>query len=397
MRALSLRTRMVDNHLPRGGVWGDFKLAVPIIFSMAVLPTPRAELGKLSNVPRVEATRSDKQISKGQKITLSRKSMWKGYYYCKSARGKWSRVDQITMGMRWNYFLLHGRTTPTAPHFESLKFPDILNGVMKRVGWNTWAFGVGERERTHQILENAQKLDTPHFIDWDKHGTNLASFFEHHKYSTPIYSSLNDSSQQKDEGDFVASAPNVFNPALFIAPQTNSGLPNAHLTSFITVNSQTSIEGNETEIEMPRIEEPKKFKPVFESRLLSETGQVMVEELARLPGITPDCQEEADVTKMGWYFHEDKANTKLESGMINNSMNTPENSDVANDNRYRTLGKNMITEGISVAVNFGISILTGNGEVRSGNRVEGQAMLWGERKAVKNLKVASASAALPES
>lgn len=47
----------------------------------------------------------------GQKVHISGRSMWRGYWYGKGAIAKWNRADQVLMG-KWNYYT--GRQVHTA-------------------------------------------------------------------------------------------------------------------------------------------------------------------------------------------------------------------------------------------------------------------------------------------
>ena len=48
----------------------------------------------------------------GQKVHLSGRSMWRGYWYGKGSIAKWNRVEQVLTGMKWSYYT--GKQVKTA-------------------------------------------------------------------------------------------------------------------------------------------------------------------------------------------------------------------------------------------------------------------------------------------
>lgn len=68
----------------------------------------------------------------GQKTFISRRSMHR-YTYAKSSIVRWNRVDQVTMGQRWNYYMNSGKRTPFFKRNEE-SLPLMAEKMMKAIG-----------------------------------------------------------------------------------------------------------------------------------------------------------------------------------------------------------------------------------------------------------------------
>ncbi|MFH0884256.1 MAG: hypothetical protein V1861_00935 [Candidatus Micrarchaeota archaeon] len=53
---------------------------------------------------RRRAQAATRRTIEGQKVHLSGRSMWRGYWFGKGAIAKWNRAEQVLSGMKWSYF-----------------------------------------------------------------------------------------------------------------------------------------------------------------------------------------------------------------------------------------------------------------------------------------------------
>jgi len=72
------------------------------------------------------------RVFKGPKVALSRRHILRGYYYAKSARGKWMSAERAMCGSRWNWYMCRGRTTPKFKPPETHTSP-FSTGLLKTV------------------------------------------------------------------------------------------------------------------------------------------------------------------------------------------------------------------------------------------------------------------------
>ncbi len=68
-----------------------------------------AQIGRQETRRAQDAAR---RTIEGQKVHLSGRSMWRGYWYGKGAIAKWNRVEQVLTGMKWSYYT--GKQVKTA-------------------------------------------------------------------------------------------------------------------------------------------------------------------------------------------------------------------------------------------------------------------------------------------
>lgn len=104
------------------------------------LTNPMRRLTHRANVPlreekngwhrREKSERTFGRVAKGPGVYISSRSMWRGYWYAKSASVKWNRADQVLTGMRWNYYMNSGKATPLFDHHPAQAMPSAAGGLL---------------------------------------------------------------------------------------------------------------------------------------------------------------------------------------------------------------------------------------------------------------------------
>lgn len=67
-----------------------------------------------------------------QKAYLSGRSFLRGFYYAKKARGSWVSAERAITGMRWNWYLVHGKTIPRSKRDEE-HTTKVSQGLLKEM------------------------------------------------------------------------------------------------------------------------------------------------------------------------------------------------------------------------------------------------------------------------
>jgi hypothetical protein len=63
-----------------------------------------AHPAQIEKQERRRAQEASRRTIEGQKVHLSGRSMWRGYWYGKGAIAKWNRAEQVLTGMKWSYY-----------------------------------------------------------------------------------------------------------------------------------------------------------------------------------------------------------------------------------------------------------------------------------------------------
>ena len=95
--------------------------------------------------------REERRVIAGQKTYLPSKSPLRCYYYAKQDRARWSTADRSVQGMRWNYYMLKGRT-PLFSHIEHDHLPPAAQRMREIAGRSP---KVGETARRAEDLPKA--------------------------------------------------------------------------------------------------------------------------------------------------------------------------------------------------------------------------------------------------
>ncbi|HSB47230.1 MAG TPA: hypothetical protein VLD37_04385 [Candidatus Bilamarchaeum sp.] len=89
--------------------------------------------GKLKSVRREpEELPKFGNALRGQQTYLSSKSPLRCYYYNKQVRGRWSSAERSITGMRWNAYLVSGKTLPKLEPLAPQKM-QVVKGIMREI------------------------------------------------------------------------------------------------------------------------------------------------------------------------------------------------------------------------------------------------------------------------
>ncbi|MBD3210533.1 hypothetical protein GF318_04095 [Candidatus Micrarchaeota archaeon] len=112
-------------------------------------PKPEARLPGLikSREPMLSSVPATSRFGTATRVFIPHRSPLRRFYYCKSVRGKWHRVERVLRGMRWNYYLYHGLNIPRGKPLEHGPGTSFVSGKMRPVAHH------GERALVLQRLK----------------------------------------------------------------------------------------------------------------------------------------------------------------------------------------------------------------------------------------------------